>query len=67
MERIKVTQIIILAEKRDAQGTVTGQVHRTVRTDLTSLPGLLKEAVKLSEQYLLYSESNAAGEKKAEP
>jgi hypothetical protein len=67
MDRIHVTQIIILAERKDSQGRVTAQVHRIVSSDTPSLPGILKEAIKLAEQYLFYSDSIANGEHKVQP
>lgn len=56
MESVHVTEIVLLGERRDAAGKVTGHVHRIIRSDSPSLPGILKSMVKLAEQYFFYSE-----------
>ena len=53
-DRIRVREIIFLADRLDDTGRVTGQVHKVHRSDEPFLPGIIAGMIRSAERYLFY-------------
>ena len=54
MDRIRVREIIFLADRLDDTGHVTGQMHRALRSDDPRLPDIVAGMIRSAERYLFY-------------
>lgn len=53
-ERIRVREIIILADRLDDLGHVVSQVHKALRSDEPRLPDIVAGMIQTAERYLFY-------------
>jgi hypothetical protein len=63
-ERIRVREIIFLADKLDDTGHVTGQLYSVHRPDEPFLPGIVSGMIRTAERYLFYEADCRRGEQK---